>query len=103
MLGLEVRAHAGTPTRQLADAKQPGTLAKFLQPLCAPNPPPAGMCLTTVVSYISHSQVWAAQQPGGSVVLGGRSNRAKFGFKRELDEIIDGVPEVSPLFPSPRG
>ena len=58
------------------------------------------MCLTTVVSYISHSQVWAAAEPGGSVVLGGRSNRAKFGFRRELEEVLDAVPEVLPPAPS---
>ena len=51
------------------------------------------MCLTTVVSYISHSQVWATQQ-GSSVVLGGRTNRAKFGFEQELDAVVDAVPEV---------
>ncbi len=52
-----------------------------------------GMCVTTVVSYLSHSQVWAAQA-GGDVLVGGRSNRAKFGFERELDAALDGVPEA---------
>ena len=61
---------------------------------------PAGMCLTTVVSYLSHSQVWATQQAGGSVVVGGRSNRAKFGFQQELQEVIDAVPEVLPAAPA---
>jgi cytochrome c biogenesis protein len=53
-----------------------------------------GMCVTTVVSYLSHSQVWAAQA-GGDVLVGGRSNRAKFGFERELDAALDGVPEAA--------
>jgi cytochrome c biogenesis protein len=61
----------------------------------------AGMCITTVISYLSHSQVWAAQV-GGDVLVGGRSNRAKFGFERELAAAIDGVPEVGAGPPPPR-
>jgi cytochrome c biogenesis protein len=53
------------------------------------------MCLTTVVSYLSHSQVWAVQE-GNSVVVGGKSNRAKFGFQQEMDEMLDLVPETVP-------
>jgi cytochrome c biogenesis protein len=53
-----------------------------------------GIMITTLVSYVSHSQVWALQD-GAAVVVGGRSNRSKFTFQRELDAAIDAVPEVT--------
>ena len=54
-----------------------------------------GLCVTSVLSYLSHSQVWATQE-GGNVVLGGRSNRAKVGFKTEVAEVAGAVPEFKP-------
>lgn len=53
-----------------------------------------GMCVTTVVSYLSHSQVWATQL-GSTIVVGGRSNRAKFGFEMEMDDTVNALPERS--------
>ena len=53
-----------------------------------------GMCITTVLSYLSHSQVWAAEV-GGDLVVGGRSNRAKIGFEQELDDIVEKLPEAA--------
>lgn len=52
-----------------------------------------GMCVTTVLSYLSHSQVWAAQV-GGDLVVGGRTNRAKVAFEKELEDMVDALPEV---------
>ena len=52
------------------------------------------MCITTVLSYLSHSQVWAAEV-GGDLVVGGRSNRAKIGFEQELDDIVEKLPEAA--------
>ncbi len=49
--------------------------------------------ITTLVSYVSHSQVWALQQ-GADVYVAGRSNRSKVTFEKELDEVLDEVPEV---------
>lgn len=49
--------------------------------------------VTTLVSYLSHSQVWAVQQ-GRYVFVGGRSNRAKMAFDLELEQVINGVPEL---------
>jgi len=46
---------------------------------CLPPPP-------------SREQVWALQH-GGSVYVTGRSNRAVLGFDREIDEVLDAVPE----------
>lgn len=51
------------------------------------------MCITTVVSYLSHSQVWAAQA-GSGVMVGGTTNRAKVFFEQELGEILEAVPEL---------
>ena len=51
------------------------------------------MCITTVISYLSHSQVWAVQE-GTSVAVGGRSNRDKLGFAREMGAVLEAVPEV---------
>ena len=49
--------------------------------------------VTTLVSYLSHSQVWAVQD-GKYVFVTGRSNRAKIGFGKEMDEVLDEVPEL---------
>jgi hypothetical protein len=46
-----------------------------------------------VVSYLSHSQVWAAQA-GSGVIVGGTSNRAKVAFEQELSDMLGEVPEV---------
>ena len=48
--------------------------------------------ITTLISYLSHSQVWA-QQEGDYVFVAGRSNRARFGFNKELDTVLEAVPE----------
>lgn len=51
-----------------------------------------GICITTVLSYLSHSQVWGMQS-GSSVVVGGKTNRALVGFQVEMDEVVESVPE----------
>lgn len=38
-------------------------------------------------------QVWAYQE-GSTLHIGGKSNRARMGFKKELNDIMDMVPEV---------
>ena len=58
----------------------------------APPPLPAGMMITTLVSYLSHSQVWALQQ-SGALHIGGRTNRATSSFQDELSKMLDMVPE----------
>ena len=50
-----------------------------------------GMMLTTLMSYVSHSQVWALER-GGSVYVGGKSNRATVGFATELGNMLEEVP-----------
>lgn len=51
-----------------------------------------GLMLTTVVSALSHSQVWAAQE-GRDVHVGGRANRDKSSFGDELAAVVEAVPE----------
>lgn len=54
----------------------------------------SGICITTVLSYISHSQVWATKEDNGDVLLGGKSNRSKIGFAREIDMIVESLPNT---------
>jgi cytochrome c biogenesis protein len=41
-----------------------------------------------IMSYFSHSQVWAVTKDG-QLLIGGRTNRAQVTFERELIEVID--------------
>ncbi len=43
-----------------------------------------------VMSYVSHSQVWALQEHN-RIYVGGRTNRAQVVFEREMIEILDGI------------
>ena len=57
----------------------------------------AGLMVTSFLSLLSHSQVWAVETETEKAEkllhVGGRSNRAKEEFKTELDEILDDMPE----------
>ena len=55
----------------------------------------AGLMVTTLVSYLSHSQIWALQQ-GSSLHVGGRTNRATFTFMQELEDMLQAMPERLP-------
>ena len=55
----------------------------------------AGLMMSTVVSYLSHSQIWALQE-GDKLHVGGRTNRATLGFAGELSAILDHVPDRGP-------
>ena len=48
------------------------------------------LMLGVVMSYVSHSQVWALQK-GDRLYVGGRTNRAQVVFERELIELFDQV------------
>lgn len=52
----------------------------------------AGLMVTSFLSLLSHSQVWAIQEES-SVVIGGKTNRAKEEFRSELDEVLNSIPE----------
>lgn len=51
------------------------------------------LMLTTCISYLSHSQIWALQD-GSTVVIGGKTNRAKLEFSEEMNRLLDKVPEL---------
>lgn len=51
------------------------------------------LMLTTCISYFSHSQIWALQD-GTTVVIGGKTNRAKLEFPQEMNRLLDNVPEL---------
>uniref|UniRef100_A0A7S3B924 ResB-like domain-containing protein n=1 Tax=Prasinoderma singulare TaxID=676789 RepID=A0A7S3B924_9VIRI len=63
----------------------------------------AGLMATTILSYASHSQVWALQTRGeeggeeedGVLLVGGRSNRARLGFAEELQTVVGALPARS--------
>lgn len=46
------------------------------------------LMLSVIMSYFSHSQIWALQKDGRFYV-GGRTNRAQVAFEREIIEILD--------------
>lgn len=48
-----------------------------------------------IMSYISHSQIWALQE-GNSLYLGGKTNRAQVGLEKEFIEIVNTLEEISP-------
>nr|XP_010941947.1 cytochrome c biogenesis protein CCS1, chloroplastic isoform X2 [Elaeis guineensis] len=51
------------------------------------------LMLTTSISFLSHSQVWALQD-GTTVVFGGKTNRGKIEFQEEMNCLLDKVPEI---------
>ncbi|XP_022749137.1 cytochrome c biogenesis protein CCS1, chloroplastic-like isoform X2 [Durio zibethinus] len=51
------------------------------------------LMLTTCISYLSHAQIWALQD-GTTVIVGGKTNRAKAEFPDEMNCLLDRVPEI---------
>ena len=49
--------------------------------------------ITTLVSYLSHSQIWALQQ-GAWLHVGGTTNRATLSFTNEMEDMLNEVPEL---------
>jgi len=52
------------------------------------------LMISVLMSYISHSQIWALEE-AGKFYIGGRTNRAQVAFEREMLEILDNL-EPSP-------
>jgi cytochrome c biogenesis protein len=48
------------------------------------------LMLGVMMSYVSHSQVWALEQQG-VVYVGGRTNRAQVAFERELLALLEDL------------
>jgi len=57
------------------------------------------LMLSVLMSYVSHSQVWALQAEG-RLYVGGRTNRAQVAFEREIIEILDQVQQPSTNTPA---
>ncbi|XP_019166217.1 PREDICTED: cytochrome c biogenesis protein CCS1, chloroplastic-like [Ipomoea nil] len=57
------------------------------------------LMLTTCISFLSHSQIWALQD-GTMVVVGGKTNRAKGEFPDAISSLLDQVPEIVESSPS---
>jgi cytochrome c biogenesis protein len=53
------------------------------------------LMLSVLMSYISHSQVWALTE-GKTLYVGGRTNRAQIQFERELVEILSNAESMLP-------
>jgi cytochrome c biogenesis protein len=51
--------------------------------------------LGVIMSYVSHSQIWALQK-GDRFYVGGRTNRAQVAFEREVIEILDQLSDRTP-------
>ena len=51
------------------------------------------LMLSVMMSYLSHSQIWALQKDG-KLYVGGRTNRAQVTFEREVVEILDKLAEL---------
>jgi cytochrome c biogenesis protein len=50
------------------------------------------LMLGVVMSYVSHSQVWALQM-GNTLYIGGKTNRAKVAFESEIIQILESLPK----------
>jgi cytochrome c biogenesis protein len=53
------------------------------------------LMLGVIMSYVSHSQIWALQK-GDSFYVGGRTNRAQVAFEREVIAILDQLSGQTP-------
>lgn len=57
------------------------------------------LMLGVIMSYISHSQIWALETDG-KLYLGGRTNRAQVAFEREIIDVLQELktssPQISP-------
>jgi cytochrome c biogenesis protein len=52
------------------------------------------LMLGVIMSYASHSQIWALQQ-GDRFYIGGRTNRAQVTFERELIDVLEQLTVIS--------
>lgn len=51
------------------------------------------LMLSVLMSYLSHSQIWALEKDG-KLYVGGRTNRAQVIFEREVVEILDKLADL---------
>jgi cytochrome c biogenesis protein len=48
------------------------------------------LMISVIMSYVSHSQIWALKE-GDRLYIGGKTNRAKVTFEREIVAILDDL------------
>ncbi|MGL6137572.1 MAG: cytochrome c biogenesis protein ResB, partial [Planktothrix sp.] len=48
------------------------------------------LMISVMMSYVSHSQIWALKE-GDRLYIGGKTNRAKVTFEREIVAILDDL------------
>jgi cytochrome c biogenesis protein len=53
------------------------------------------LMLGVIMSYVSHSQIWALQK-GDRFYMGGRTNRAQVAFEREVIEMLEQLSSPTP-------
>ncbi|MFB2879979.1 cytochrome c biogenesis protein [Floridanema aerugineum] len=53
------------------------------------------LMLGVIMSYISHSQIWALEKDG-KLYIGGRTNRAQVAFEREIIDVLQQLKTSSP-------
>lgn len=53
------------------------------------------LMLGVIMSYISHSQIWALEKDG-KLYIGGRTNRAQVAFEREMIDVLQQLKTSSP-------
>jgi cytochrome c biogenesis protein len=54
------------------------------------------LMLSVLMSYVSHSQIWALQK-GDRFYVGGRTNRSQVTFEREVCEVLDKLGDIDNL------
>jgi len=54
------------------------------------------LMLGVIMSYVSHSQIWALQK-GDRFYVGGKTNRAQVAFEREIIEILEQLQSRTPV------
>ena len=54
----------------------------------------AGLMITTAISYLSHSQIWALQE-GSWLHVSGKTNRAKAAFEQEMARLVEDIPDTA--------
>jgi len=53
----------------------------------------AGVMITSFLSFVSHSQVWALEDEEGTLHVGGKTSKQKEGFQQELQTLLETLPE----------
>jgi cytochrome c biogenesis protein len=53
------------------------------------------LMVTTFLSFVSHSQVWALEDARGALHVGGKTTKQKGAFEREVLSVMQRLPEYT--------